>query len=100
MLGLVIVEHGQDLPPQAGGAPALEAMVDALPGAEAVGQRRPGAAGAFDPEHPGDDPAMIDVGSPARGPQWREERAHPLPGRLGQFGAVARRQWWACWRWG
>jgi hypothetical protein len=87
-LGRGLGEHRQDLCPEARTAPALVAAVDALPGAEALGERAPGAAGPLDPEHRGHHPPAVAVGASARGPLRRQEREQPLPLAVGQLGAA------------
>jgi hypothetical protein len=65
-------------------------VVDALPGAEAFGQRRPGAPSSFHPAHAGHYPPMVNLRPPAWRLQRGEERAYPLPGVLRQRGAARR----------
>ena len=54
----------KDAVPQPAFAPAVEAAVDGLPGAEALGQVTPGSAGVQDPKDAVDHQAVVLVGVP------------------------------------
>ena len=84
-----LVDRSEDLRPQAVGAPAPVAVVDAAPGAEPVGQCPPGAAGPLDEEHGGDHPPMIVVRPASRWPVRGQQRQHAPPLLVRQIRAAA-----------
>src|SRR5262245_16584017 len=82
--GLEVVE---DPAPQAALAPAVEAGVDGLPGAEKLRQVAPGRAGAEDPEDAVDHEPVV-LRRPSRPLSGLEQGPQDLPLRVGQ--AVSR----------
>src|SRR5262245_40614383 len=80
----------EDLGPGAVLAPAVEAVVDGLPGAVAFGRVRPGGAGVQVPEDAVDQRAVVLPRVPCLAVvvALREERLDPLPLRVGKIKAV------------
>ena len=81
---VVPVERLEDLRPAAGGAPAVIATVDRLPGAEVRRQIAPGGSGARHPEHASKHGAMVVPGTTRGRLLRREQRGDARPPRVGQ----------------
>jgi hypothetical protein len=82
-------ERVENLLPDAGAAPALVPAIDRLPGAELLREGAPGSASLDDPEHTGEQGAVV-VARPA--PRWlgrRQERHDPLPLGITELEAAA-----------
>src|SRR3954469_10978122 len=77
------LESAQDLVPQAGAAPLIEAVVDGLPGAELLGEVAPAAAVGEDPEDAVDHQAVV-LPLAALVPVGRQEILNLLPLGVGQ----------------
>lgn len=80
-----LLQGVEDPLPQAGGAPALVATVDRLPGAELRREIAPGSSRPHHPEHASEDRAVIMARAAGRRLLWRQERSNARPLRLGQL---------------
>ena len=81
---LVLVEHLEDLLPEAGLAPAVIASMDRLPGAELLGKIAPGGSGPPHPEHAGKHGAVIVGGATRARLLRREQWGDARPARIGE----------------
>lgn len=82
---IVLVERSEDLLPDAGGAPAVIAAVDGLPGAEVLRQVAPGGSGPRHPEHAREDGAVVVGRTTTVGFLRGQERGDPCPARIGEL---------------
>ena len=84
VIGDLLGEDREDPLPKSGLAPAQEAAVDGLPGAELLREVAPGGAGPGDPEHAREGRAVVAVGPTDRGLLRGEERGDARPALVGE----------------
>jgi hypothetical protein len=81
----LVIEHVEDLLPDAGGAPLGITAVHGFPGTKVIGEFSPGAASADDPKDAREDQPVVGIRASSLGLLWWEQGRNAVPVLIGQL---------------